>query len=142
MPTITVPATIDHLTPAKEYLREAIPPEFAAQTSNVLLVAEELLMNVFSYAYPNGSEGRASVSLDKRLVEGKEMLVFTVTDWGEPFNPFEEVNAPDLSLDIDSRPVGGLGVFLIKQVSERQTYAYVDGTNHIEIFFEKEPIAA
>lgn len=142
MPTITVPATITQLAPAKDYLLGEIPPEFSAQKSNVLLVAEELLMNVFSYAYTDGTEGSAMVGLDKRLVDGKEMLVFTVTDWGQPFNPFEEVSTPDLSLDIDSRPVGGLGVFLIKQVSERQTYAYVNGTNHIEIFFGKEPIPA
>ena len=141
MPTITVPATIDHLTPAKEYLRSAIPPEFSAQTSNVLLVAEELLMNVFSYAYRDGTEGRASMSLDVRQVDGERKLVFTVRDWGRPFNPFEEVAAPDLTLDLDSRPVGGLGVFLIKQVSERQDYAYVDGTNCIEIVFGQEPVA-
>ena len=142
MPTITVPAKLDNLQSAKDYLKAAVPPAFAAQTSNVLLVAEELLVNVFSYAYPDGVEGEAVISLDVVNFDGEDKLVFKVVDWGEPFNPFEEAPEPDLSLDIDSRPIGGLGIFLIKQVSEKQTYRYIDNTNSIWIVFGKTPIAA
>ena len=139
MPTITVPATLDNLQSAKDYLKAAVPPAFAAQTSNVLLVAEELLVNVFSYAYPDGVEGEAVISLDVVNFDGEDKLVFKVVDWGEPFNPFEEAPEPDLSLDIDSRPIGGLGIFLIKQVSEKQTYRYIDKTNSIWIVFGRTP---
>ncbi|MDY6010496.1 MAG: ATP-binding protein [Duodenibacillus sp.] len=139
MPTIKVPARLENLDVAKEYLKKAIPEAFAAQTSNVLLVAEELLVNVFSYAYPEGVEGEAAVSLDVVNFDGEDKLVFKVIDWGEPFNPFEEAPVPDLTLDIDSRPVGGLGIFLIKQVSEKQTYRYIDNANSIWIVFGKTP---
>ena len=142
MPTITVPAKLDNLQSAKDYLKASVPADFAAQTSNVLLVAEELLVNVFSYAYPSGVEGEAVISLDVVNFDGEDKLVFKVVDWGEPFNPFEEAPEPDLSLDIDSRPIGGLGIFLIKQVSEKQTYRYIDNTNSIWIVFGKTPIAA
>lgn len=139
MPTIKVPARLENLDVAKEYLKKAIPEAFAAQTSNVLLVAEELLVNVFSYAYPEGFEGEAAVSLDVVNFDGEDKLVFKVIDWGAPFNPFEEAPVPDLTLDIDSRPVGGLGIFLIKQVSEKQTYRYIDDANSIWIVFGKTP---
>ena len=139
MPTIRVPACLENLDAAKEYLKNAIPEAFAAQTSNVLLDAEELLVNVFSYAYPAGVEGEAAISLDVVDFDGEDKLVFKVTDWGEPFNPFEEAPVPDLTLDIDSRPVGGLGIFLIKQVSEKQTYRYIDNANSIWIVFGKTP---
>ena len=139
MPTITVPAKLDNLTAAKDYIKASIPSEFRAQTSNVLLVAEELLVNVFSYAYPEGVEGEAAISLDVVDFDGVDKLVFKVVDWGEPFNPFEEAPEPDLTLDIDSRPIGGLGIFLIKQVSEKQTYRYIDKTNSIWIVFGKTP---
>ena len=139
MPTIKVPARLENLDVAKEYLKKAIPEAFAAQTSNVLLVAEERLVNVFSYAYPEGFEGEAAVSLDVVNFDGEDKLVFKVIDWGEPFNPFEEAPVPDLTLDIDSRPVGGLGIFLIKQVSEKQTYRYIDNANSIWIVFGKTP---
>ena len=139
MPTIKVPARLENLDVAKEYLKKAIPEAFAAQMSNVLLVAEELLVNVFSYAYPEGFEGEAAVSLDVVNFDGEDKLVFKVIDWGAPFNPFEEAPVPDLTLDIDSRPVGGLGIFLIKQVSEKQTYRYIDNANSIWIVFGKTP---
>ena len=63
MPTIVVPAKMDHLDDAKDYLKKAIPPAYAQQTANVILVAEELLVNVFSYAYPDGAEGEAEISI-------------------------------------------------------------------------------
>lgn len=139
MPTITVPATMSSLNEARDYLMKAIPSEFAAQTSNVILVAEELLVNVFSYAYPKGELGRATVSLDPIIVSGEEKLRFRVSDWGKPFNPFEEVAVPDLTLDVEKRPIGGLGIYLIKQVSEKQSYAYQNGQNCIEILFGLTP---
>lgn len=139
MPTIVVPAKMEHLEDAKEYLRGQIPPEFAAQATNVILVAEELLVNVFSYAYPDGTEGEAEISLGLAELEGEPMLLFTVRDWGAAFNPFEEAPQPDLSLDVEGRPIGGLGVFLIKQVSQRQFWSYENGTNFIRIFFSKTP---
>ena len=131
MPTIVVPAKMDHLDDAKDYLKKAIPPAYAQQTPNVILVAEELLVNVFSYAYPDGAEGEAEISIGLVEDDGEEMLQFTVRDWG----------APDLTLDIEGRPIGGLGIFLIKQVSQKQCWTYEDGTNYIRILFGRTPAA-
>ena len=128
------------LSEAQAYLKKSIPPAFEAQTNNVLLVAEELLVNVFSYAYPKGDEGHASVSIETVMMDGEEKLRFCVCDWGAPFNPFEEAKTPDITLDVESRPIGGLGIFLIKQVSEKQSYHYEDKKNFIEIIFGKTPL--
>lgn len=141
MPTITVPARLENLGPTKAYLQAAIPEAFSAQTSNVLLVAEELLVNVFSYAYPDGVEGEAKISLDVRLLAGEEKLVFEVRDWGAVFNPFEEAPVPDIHASLEDRPMGGLGIYLIKQVSEQQAWCYEDGANCIEIVFGRTPKA-
>ena len=141
MPTITVPARIENLGSTKDYLKAAIPAEFAAQTSNVLLAAEELLVNVFSYAYPEGEEGEAMVSLNVRTIDGEEKLVFEVRDWGKVFNPFEEAPVPDITAELDDRPMGGLGIYLIKQISEAQSWRLVDGANCFEIVFGRTPKA-
>ncbi len=141
MPTIVVPARMDHLDDAKDYLKQAVPPAFAARIPNVILVAEELLVNVFSYAYPDGEEGEAEISIGTVDADGEEMLEFTVRDWGDAFNPFEEAPVPDLSLDVEGRPIGGLGIFLIKQVSQKQSWTYEDGSNFIRILFSKTPAA-
>ena len=141
MPTITVPAALDSLATIREYIERESPTDFRDQTSSVLLVAEELLVNVFSYAYPVGYAGSAEVDLATIQDDGEEKLLFTVKDWGAPFNPFEEAPVPDLTLNVDSRPIGGLGVFLIQQVSEKQTYQYVNDTNCIHIVFKKKASA-
>lgn len=135
MPSITVPATLNNLQSAQTYLKKNIPEKFKEQTSNVLLVAEELLVNVFSYAYPAGEEGRAKIGLEVETVNGQQMLVFTVKDWGAPFNPFDEAPAPDLTSDVETRPIGGLGIFLIKQVSTAHSYKYANNMNCINIYF-------
>lgn len=138
MPMITVPAALDSLATIREYVEREVPAQFRNQSANILLVAEELLVNVFSYAYPVGFAGTAAVDLRIEQIDGEDKLVFTVKDWGEPFNPFEEAPVPDLTLNVDARPIGGLGVFLIQQVSESQSYQYVDDANCIEIVFKKK----
>ncbi|MCF0253238.1 MAG: ATP-binding protein [Duodenibacillus sp.] len=141
MPRITVPACLEHLDSAKDYLKSHIPEKFKLQVDNVILVAEELLVNVFSYAYPEGANGEAQIALDVEEIGGEDKLVFCVKDWGAPFNPFEEVEDPDLTLDVDARPIGGLGIFLIKQVSEEQSWRFADNANCIRIVFGAQPKA-
>lgn len=138
MPTITIPAALDSLATIRDYVEREVPVAFRNQAATVMLVAEELLVNVFSYAYPEGFAGSAEVNLTIIDEEGEDKLLFTVKDWGAPFNPFEEAPVPDLTLNVEARPIGGLGVFLIRQVSEKQTYAYVDGANRIDIVFKKK----
>ena len=138
MPTITIPAALDSLATIRDYVEREVPAAFRNQTATVMLVAEELLVNVFSYAYPVGFAGSAEVNLAVIDDAGEDKLLFTVKDWGSPFNPFEEAPVPDLTLNVEARPIGGLGVFLIQQVSEKQTYAYVDGANRIDIVFKKK----
>ena len=133
MPRITVPACLEHLDSAKDYLKSHIPEKFKLQVDNVILVAEELLVNVFSYAYPEGANGEAQIALDVEEIGGEDKLVFCVKDWGAPFNPFEEVEDPDLTLDGEQRPVGGLGILLTKKLMDEVTYQRKDGQNHLRL---------
>ncbi|MBQ9105125.1 MAG: ATP-binding protein [Mailhella sp.] len=135
MPQLNVPARLEHLAVVNEFLAANIPGAFAAVQPNLELVAEELLVNVFSYAYPEGTVGRAEVTLRTVWFDDEKMLCFSVKDWGSPFNPFAEAPAPDLTLDTESRPIGGLGIYLIKNVSAHHAYCLEDGANCIDIFF-------
>ena len=135
MPQLTLPATLEQLGPINEFLAANTPEEYRNQQANIELVAEELLVNVFSYAYPEGAEGKAEVGLREVHFDGEKLLCFSVTDWGEPFNPFAEAPEPDLTLDTESRPIGGLGIFLIRSVSKHQAYCRDEGANIIEIYF-------
>ena len=135
MPQLHVPARLEQLAAVNSFLSENIPPRFLPALLNVELVTEELLVNVFSYAYPEGTTGNAEIALREVFFDGEDMLCFSVRDWGSPFNPFAEAPSPDISLDAESRPIGGLGIYLIRNVTTHQAYSREDGANRIDVYF-------
>lgn len=137
MPQLFVPARIEQLPSVNDFLKENIPADFLPILSNLELVAEELLVNVFSYAYPEGTTGKAEILLRSIFFDGAPMLCFTVKDWGAPFNPFAEADDPDLTLDTESRPIGGLGIYLIRNVTTHQAYMRSGDANVIDVYFER-----
>ncbi len=97
--------------------------EMIADSINLAL--EEAVVNVMSYAYPAGTEGK--VELDSIVTPGKEWK-FVLSDEGTPFDPTaaEEV---DVTLDVEDRPIGGLGIFLVRQIMDEVSYERVDNKN-------------
>ena len=82
MPQLHVPARLEQLAAVNSFLSENIPPRFLPALLNVELVTEELLVNVFSYAYPEGTTGNAEIALREVFFDGEDMLCFSVKDWG------------------------------------------------------------
>lgn len=141
MPILNVPARLENLTTVNDFIAEHIPPQYAMLAMQVELAAEELLVNVFSYAYPQekGETGQAEVGCRMVHFDGENFFALSVKDWGKPFNPFIEAPAPDITLDIDERPIGGLGVHLIKTMVTHYSYSFTDNANVIELFFALAP---
>jgi anti-sigma regulatory factor (Ser/Thr protein kinase) len=75
------------------------------------LVLEELLVNIARYAYPAG-DGAAEVAF---APDGPGKLYVEISDWGNDFNPLD-VEPPDFSRGLAERPIGGLGVFLVRSL--------------------------
>lgn len=136
MPSLTVPASLEQLARVHAYIREHVPCEYEEVLGHVLLAAEELLVNIFTYAY-QGAHGPAEV--DCRLVQrdGQKFLCFMVKDWGPAFDPFHEAPAPDLDRTIDDRPIGGLGIHLIKTLATHVSYTRLHDANVVELYFAK-----
>ena len=87
---------------------------------------DEILTNVASYAY---GDGTGSVSVRITLEENPRTAVIRFTDIGTPFNPLEK-EAPDtISMSAEDRPVGGLGIFLVRKLMDDVAYEYRDGKN-------------
>ena len=63
----------------------------------------------------------------------KARVVAQLEDNGIAFNPFEEAPEPDPTLGLEERPIGGLGVFLVKQFADSTAYERVDGRNRITL---------
>lgn len=93
-----------------------------------LLAIEEMVTNCIKYAYDDEAEHTVRFILS---IDG-EVLVITVIDDGRPFDPLA-VPAPDLDLPLEERGVGGLGLFLLRKMSDAMTYERRDGTNRLTL---------
>ena len=91
---------------------------------NLNLVLEEAVVNVINYAYPK--EEHESIYLSAKLHEGSIVLV--LTDTGKEFDPTMAPEA-DITLSAEERPIGGLGLFLIRQMMTEVRYERIDGKN-------------
>lgn len=89
----------------------------------IKLAMDEAVTNVIQYAYPY-SEG--DIRIDMGCEEG--LLKIVVTDNGIRFNPLEN-QEPDITLSAEERPIGGLGIFLVKQLMTDVRYDRSEGKN-------------
>ena len=88
------------------------------------LALEEAVTNVILYAYPEGSDGL----VDIEAVIREHTLEFIVTDNGKPFDPTAAPEA-DTSLGVEERPIGGLGIYLVRNIMDGVTYVRSEGKN-------------
>ncbi|MBW1779794.1 MAG: ATP-binding protein [Deltaproteobacteria bacterium] len=134
MPEITSAAKIEHLERLVAFVADrAETAGFQIQRiKEIELAAEEVLVNIFSYAYP-GTEG--DVWIECRA-EDDFRLVLQISDNGPPFNILE-VPDPDVSADISDRQVGGLGVFFVREMSDEARYRREGDRNVLTLIFDK-----
>ena len=91
---------------------------------NLNLVLEEAISNVILYAY--GKEEQKEISLVAYLSDNN--LVFVLTDSGMEFDPTKVPDA-DVTLSAEEREIGGLGIYLIRQIMNTVEYQRIDGKN-------------
>ena len=89
------------------------------------LAVEEIFVNIASYAYAPG-KGKATVRVE--LAEEPTTVTITFIDHGIPYDPLAKAD-PDVGLNAEERPVGGLGIFLTKKTMDEVGYEYRDGQN-------------
>lgn len=92
------------------------------------LIVEEIVANIVLYAYPQGEDGGMTICAEK----DEEGLTLTFTDCGIAFNPLEKED-PDTSLSADERPIGGLGIFLVKQMAKDVKYTRSGMSNTLTV---------
>lgn len=100
-----------------------------ALANKMQLAVDELYSNIVFYS------GAGEAKLTVTRLPGALTLRFE--DDGRPYDP-TQAKTPDLTLSADERPIGGLGVFLIKKLSSGLDYRYVDGRNILTVTFRTE----
>ncbi len=108
----------------------------AAIVHDCVVTAEEVLVNIAKHAYGGRPGGEAGVEL--RLLPEEIQIRFE--DTGPPFNPLEEP-VPDVEAPIATRRVGGLGIFLVRQLAGRCEYGREGSTNVLTVHHRRPAVA-
>ena len=101
------------------------------QLLEIELVLEEALVNIIKYAYSSGPSGWIELTCKS---EPSGSLQLEIRDQGEPFNPLERTD-PDLEAGLMERPVGGLGIFFIKKLTDTISWRRENDENYLTIAF-------
>ena len=91
---------------------------------NIHLALEEAVTNVIMYAYPQDEEH--TFTLTVRQIDNR--LIFKIIDSGKEFDPTLHPEA-DVTLSLEDRPIGGLGIFLIRSIMQAVEYSRVEDKN-------------
>ena len=102
-----------------------------ALADSLNLALEEAVTNVILYAYPEGTDGE--VNIDAAVAD--HALTFTIVDGGKPFDPTAR-EAVDINAGVEERPVGGLGIHLVRQIMDDVRYER-RGRNNVLILTKK-----
>ncbi|MBQ4495183.1 MAG: ATP-binding protein [Selenomonadaceae bacterium] len=127
MEKITVDALLDNLQAVVDFATEKLEARDCSMkvVMQTELVIEEIFVNIASYAY-HPEIGPATFCME--FEENPNAVLMTFIDGGKPYNPLEQ-EAPDTTLSIEERDVGGLGIFLVKKNVDEIAYEYTDGKN-------------
>ena len=93
-------------------------------TMSLNLAIEEAVVNVMEYAYPRGVKG--TVTIEAKAND--ERLKFVIRDSGKPFDPTAKAET-DTTLSAEERPIGGLGIHLVRQIMDSINYERIQGEN-------------
>jgi anti-sigma regulatory factor (Ser/Thr protein kinase) len=96
----------------------------AEVVSDLTLALEEAVSNVIRHGYGERPDGPISVA----FCATGESIVVTVEDAAVGFDPLKHPE-PDLTVPVDARPAGGMGVYLIKRLMDEVDYRVDDGRN-------------
>ena len=130
MTAVSLPAHLESLGQANEYLARILPEELRPLAPKIELALEELWVNIVNH----GSPPAGRIELECRPA-GLTGLTVSLKDQGPPFDPFTEAPEPDLTAAVAERPVGGLGLHLVKTLARDCRYRRLKGHNLVEIFF-------
>ena len=128
---LTLPAEVERLPEVLSFIEEQLEQLLCPLKAQmeISVAAEEVYVNIASYAYAPDT-GTATVRM--ACTEDHSAVTLTFLDSGIPFNPLERED-PDLSLPVEEREIGGLGIFMVRKLTDGINYEYADGKNILTV---------
>lgn len=112
--------------------REAWPDSLVFKVN---LVLEEVGINILSYG---GESGGPWPEFEIVITSDNDSLTIEVSDEGRPFDPFNDAPKPSIDAEIEDRPIGGLGIFLVQTMMDDTSYQHSEGKNRLTMVTRKE----
>lgn len=109
--------------------RSGIGPKRLIQLSIAL---EEVVMNVINHAYGPGETGEVAIGFED---QGNRIAI-SISDTGIAFDPLERA-APDVESGLMDRPIGGLGVMMVRKFMDHVAYERCSNQNILHLTFKK-----
>ena len=130
---LQLPANLDALEVFRTFIsQKADKASFPSEVfSKLELVFEELLVNIIRYAYPDKQAGIVEVGCGPTE---EDLFCIQLRDRGIPFNPLS-LASPDVTLDIEDRQIGGLGIYFVLQMADALHYERVGEWNEFTFCF-------
>ncbi|MBF0201522.1 MAG: ATP-binding protein [Desulfamplus sp.] len=132
----TWPAKITSLDSIQEFIA-SVAQEAGVDSKrsvSITLIVEEIAVNIINYAYKDDEPGDITVSVDFTPL-GEEISI-SFADTGTPFNPLEK-EPPDINQDIMERRIGGLGIFMVREIADDVTYTRCCSKNILTVKVNK-----
>lgn len=126
MKELKIPAIIDNLDVMIDFIIETAATLKLENriTSKLRLMSEEALVNIINYAYPDKN---GDILIRAEMMDERKLFV-QIIDWGVEFNPLKKED-PDITLSMEERGIGGLGIFMVKNIMDTVEYEYSNGKN-------------
>lgn len=102
------------------------PPDLVYQVD---LVLEELIVNTMNYGYDDHTRHEIEIA----LTSDGDVFTVEITDDGHAFNPLTDAPEPDLNAEIEDRPIGGLGIHLMRVMMDEVHYQRKKNKNHLTL---------
>ncbi|MBQ7732918.1 MAG: ATP-binding protein [Synergistaceae bacterium] len=133
MRELVIEADVKSLDEVLDFINEELekadcPPKTQIQID---IAVEELYVNIAHYAY-TPDVGNAKIIFDVNEDSEPRSVSITFIDRGVPYDPLKKPD-PDITLPIDERKIGGLGIYMVKKSMDNITYEYKDGQNILTI---------
>ncbi len=128
---ITVFAELENLKDVNDFMAGKLERiNCSRQVRMQLEIAlEEIFVNIASYAYhPKSGKAKIMLSVD----EERKQISVRFEDTGRPYNPLQR-DDPDITLGVEEREVGGLGIYMAKKSMDQTAYHYENGKNILTI---------
>ena len=124
----TIPNTLDGIQRISQIVDELavthhLPDDVVA---DIQVALDEVLTNIITHGYPDGGSHEIRV----RVTVDEHALTAEIEDDGKPFNPLEAPR-PDLSAGLKDRPVGGVGIYFVRELMDEVEYAWLENRNRL-----------